>query len=177
MKTKMTKKEIMQEILSYVKTIAISLLAAYIVCSKIVTQAQVPSGSMEDTIMTGSRVIMYRAAYWLEDPARGDIVAFRLPDDESQLLLKRIIGLPGETVEGIDGKVYINGEELEEPYIDTVYYGSFGPYVIPEDCYFMMGDNRGISWDSRFWNNKFVSKSAIQGKVKIELYPELKILE
>lgn len=177
MKKRISKEEVLKEILSYVKVVGLSVIITYLVCSKIVTQAQVPTGSMESTIMTGSRVIVNRTAYWLKAPERGDIVAFRLPDDERQLFLKRIIALPGETIEGINGKVYIDGAELEESYLQAEMYGSFGPYTVPEDSYFMMGDNRNNSLDSRVWNKKFVVRSAIIGEVKIELYPEIKILE
>ena len=82
----------------------------------LIVNAQIPSGSMENTIMPGDRIIGNRLAYTFSDPQRFDIIIFRYPDDESQLFIKRIIGLPGETVEIIDGRIYINGsdEPLED---------------------------------------------------------------
>lgn len=176
-KKEVNKEKVIQEILSYIRTLACYMLVAYIICNKIVTHASVPSGSMEDTIMTGSRVIVNRTAYWMWEPERGDIVAFELPDDQSQLYLKRIIGLPGEVIEGLNGEIYINGSVLTEPYIHKIFRDDFGPFQIPEDSYFMMGDNRNNSYDSRFWNQKFVNREAIVGEVGIEIYPELKLLK
>ena len=102
-------------------------------------------------------------------------MSFYYPDDGETLYLKRIIGLPGETIKGVDGKVYINGNEIED-YTSNVFRDDFGPYTIPNDCYFMMGDNRSNSWDSRYWDNKYVSESEIIGKAEIEYYPEIKVL-
>ena len=114
---KISRYEVMREVFSYAKVIFFSVTITWLICSKIVTQAQVPTGSMENTVETGSRVIVNRIAYLLSDPQRGDIIAFNLPDDETQLYLKRIIGLPGEVVQGRDGKVFVDGKELAEPYI------------------------------------------------------------
>lgn len=174
---KWTKEAIIKEVLSYVKTIGLTVLVTYIVFSKIITQAQVPTGSMEDTIKTGSRVIINRTAYWFSEPQREDIIAFEAPDEEDKIYLKRVIGLPGETIYSQDGIIYINGEALEEDYIREISYYDFGPYTIPENCYFMMGDNRNSSYDSRYWNHKYVEKEVILGKVKIEIYPEWKVFD
>ena len=94
------------------------------------------------------------------DPQRFDIIIFRYPDDERQLFIKRIIGLPGETVEIRDGKIYLNGsdEPLEDVQTKETMVGSFGPYTVPENSYFVMGDNRNDSKDSRYWTNTFVTK-------------------
>ena len=99
-------------------------------------------------------------AYTYAEPKRGDIVSFYYPDDGETLYLKRIMGLPGEVIEGINGKVFIDGKEIED-YTENQFYEDFGPYNIPENCYFMMGDNRSNSWDSRYWNNKFVDQADI----------------
>ena len=87
--------------------------------------------------------------------------------------LKRVIGLPGETVEIVDGKVYINGSDtpLEEPYLPEPMEGSYGPYTVPEGSYFMLGDNRNNSRDARYWENKFVKKEKIIAKVLFCYYP------
>ena len=108
-----------------------------------------------------------------------DIVIFKFPDDESQLFIKRVIGLPNETVTIIDGKVYIddNKEPLYEPYLAQEMVGTFGPYEVPENCYFMLGDNRNYSRDSRFWENTYVSKDKILGKALFRYFPKFSTIE
>ena len=110
---------------------------------------------------------------------RYDIIIFKYPDDESQLFIKRLIGLPGDTVEIKNGKVFINGEEDEEAnsHVPETPTGNYGPYVVPEGCYFMLGDNREHSKDSRFWSNTFVTYDEIVGKAIIRYYPSIKVLE
>lgn len=133
--------------------------------------------SMEQTIMTGDRVFGNRLAYKTKDPERFDIVIFKYPDDPSQLFVKRVIGLPGETVNIVDGKVYINDSEepLDDSFCPETPQGSFGPYEVPEGCYFMLGDNRNHSMDSRYWMNTFVEKDAIEAEVAIRYWPLNKI--
>lgn len=171
------KKRVLREVLDWSKMILFSLIIAAFVKENVAACALVPSGSMEETVMTGSRVVINRMAYWMEEPQRGDIVAFYYPDDGTTIYLKRILGLPGETIEGRDGYVYIDGVPLTDDYTTEKLEEDFGPFVVPEGCYFMMGDNRNDSWDSRYWTNTFVQKEEIVGKVKLEFYPEIKILE
>ena len=95
-------------ILEYVISIGIAIVAALLINNFILLNAKVPSGSMENTIMTGDRLFGFRLSYLMEDPKRGDIVIFKYPDNESINYIKRIIGLPGETVTIKDSKVYIN---------------------------------------------------------------------
>lgn len=167
------------EILEYSKIMLFTMLFVYIVNDKLIANAQVPTGSMENTVMTDSRIIINRLAYLTGTPERGDIVTFQCPDEAPGSIpyLKRIIALPGETIEGRDGIVYIDGTPLDEPYIKEAIQQDFGPYTIPAGCYFMMGDNRNHSWDSRFWNNKFVEKESIIGQAVFEYYPEIKPLD
>ena len=184
--------KIWHEIWEYVKMIIIVVVVVMIVNNVILINAKIPSESMENTIMTGDRIFGFRLAYGVnldifgkeiskkvKDPERFDIIIFKYPDDESQLFIKRLIGLPGETVEIIDGKVYINGSEepLDDSFTAEVPKGNFGPYVVPEDSYFMLGDNRQNSKDSRFWNNTFVSFDQIVGKAVIRYFPSIKLLK
>lgn len=168
------KQKIVREIFSYIRIIAMSIAIVYVLNHTIIANAQVLTGSMENTVMTGSRVFVNRTAYLINPPKRGDIITFKCPDQEEEEFMKRIVGLPGETIKSVDGKIYIDETELSESYIKEVSYMDFGPYVIPEDAYFVMGDNRCNSWDSRYWNNKFVYKDAIIGRAELEYYPELK---
>ena len=146
-----------KEILSWLQIIVAAVVIAFVLNNFVIANSRIPTGSMENTIMSHSRVIGSRLSYIKDDPERGDIVIFRYPDNEKLYYVKRVIGLPGETVEVIDGKVYING--------------SYGPYEVPEGCYFMMGDNRNNSLDARFWDNKFVAKNKIVAKVLFCYYP------
>lgn len=172
------KTTILREIISWVKVILSAILIAVIVDFFVIANAIVPTGSMETTIPAGSRIMGLRLYYLFAEPERGDIVIFKYPDDESVDYLKRIIGLPGETVEIIDGRVYIDGSEepLEESYLSEIPTGDFGPYEVPEDCYFMLGDNRAVSKDSRYWENTYVSKDKIVAKAMFMYYPSLKWL-
>ncbi len=171
------KKKVLREVRDYSLMILFALVASLFIKENVAACADVPTGSMEETVMAGSRVIVNKLAYLLEEPERGDIVCFVYPDDGESLYLKRIMGLPGETIEGIDGYVYINGVPLLNDYTPEKILDDFGPFVVPDNCYFMLGDNRNNSKDSRYWDDTFVEKGEIVGKVKIEIYPEIKILE
>ena len=171
------KTDVLKIFLDYGICIAIAVGIALILRSYVFVLGHVPSSSMYDTISEDDRVTIFRLAYVFSDPKRGDIVSFYYPDDESEIFIKRIIGLPGEVIQGIDGYVYINGNKLEEPYTDGAYTADFGPYEIPDGMYFMMGDNRGNSLDSRYWVNKFVAKEKIIGKSDFKVYPKFEVLE
>ncbi len=166
-------------VMDWVVVILIALAAALFINFFVIVNSTVPSGSMERTIMTNSRMIGLRFSYWFEKPDRGDIIVFHYPDDPKQIFVKRIIGLPGETVEMIDGITYIDGVALEEDYINPDYWErpiegknyNCGPFTVPEGHYFAMGDNRGNSHDSRFWDNHFVAKKAIIGKAVYCYWP------
>ncbi len=168
------------------------VIVVLVVNNVVLINAKIPSESMEKTIMTGDRIFGFRLSYGLNidlfgkhiskkvrDPERFDIIIFKYPDDEEQLFIKRLIGLPGETVEIKDGKVYINGSDtpLDDSFVPEVPIGSYGPYTVPEDSYFMLGDNRNRSRDSRFWDNTFVTFDEIVGKAVIRYYPFVKLLK
>ena len=178
-KEQWTKKAVVKEFLSWVLVIVAAFLLGYVLNNYIILKAEVPSGSMRNTIMEGDRLLGLKVAYLFSEPERGDIVMFPYPDNEEELYVKRIIGMPGETVEIIDGKVYIDGSEepLEEPYLPEEMIGSYGPYEVPEGCYFMLGDNRNISKDSREWENKFVEEDKIEAKVVLRYAPSISTLE
>ena len=166
-----------QEILSYIKILAVAVIVAFLFTRFIIVNAQVPSGSMENTILTGDRLIGFRLAYLFHEPERGDIVIFKYPDDPSKIFIKRVIGLPGETVTVKDGKIYIDGKEQTQAvsFCPEEMAGSFGPYEVPEDSYFVMGDNRNNSLDSRYWDNTYVKKEAILAKAGFRYWPLNKV--
>lgn len=172
------------------EAIVVALLLAFVIRAFIVQAFKIPSGSMLETLQIGDHLLVSKFAYdvrlpsdiWLDttdgkvlmktgDPQRGDIVVFLFPEDESKDFIKRVIGLPGETLEVRDKVVYINGQPLDEPYArhtkaDTLpVRDNFGPVVIPEGEYFVMGDNREGSYDSRWWGP--VQRSKIVGKALV----------
>ena len=166
------KKTKMNPILEWVIVIAIALAAALFINYVIIINSVVPSGSMESTIMTNSRMMGLRVSYWFSDPQRGDIVVFKYPDDPSQNFVKRVIGLPGDVVEIKAGVTYVNGEVLDEPYLnEPPYPRDFGPYEVPEGHYFMMGDNRNNSNDSRYWKSTYVPREYVLGKALFVYWP------
>ena len=164
------KKEILENLILIGIVVAVVLLINHF----LVINATIPSASMENTVMTHDRIFGNRLAYRSKDPERFDIVIFRYPDDETELYIKRIIGLPGETVKIVDGKVYINGssEPLDDSFCAERPTGSYGPIKVPENCYFMMGDNRDNSNDSRAWGT--VKKSKLIAKAIFRYYPSIK---
>lgn len=170
------KRSFWKEVLSYIEIFAVAFIIAYVLTHFLIINCRVPTGSMLDTIQLTDRIIGSRLSYISADPQRGDIIIFPAPDDETKIYIKRVIGLPGETVEVKGGRVYINGSDtpLEEPYLNDEYLtGSrdFGPYTVPEDSYFMLGDHRNDSADSRVWNNTCVKKENIMGKALFIYFP------
>ncbi|MBS6517133.1 MAG: signal peptidase I [Clostridium sp.] len=169
-----------KEILSWIQILAVAAVIAYVLTTYIIANSTVPTGSMENTIMSHSRVLGSRLTYKFSEPERGDIAIFRYPDDKEEGIttyyVKRIIGLPGETVDIVDGKIYINGSDtpLDEPYLHEemdMYGKDHLHYSVPEGHYFMLGDNRNNSNDARFWKNKYVPEEDLIAKVYLEYFP------
>lgn len=165
--------------MEYLKMIIFVVVVVLIVNNFLLINAKIPSESMEQTIMTGDRVFGNRLAYVFGEPERYDIIIFKYPDNEKELFIKRIIGMPGETVEIKDGKVYINGskEPLDDSFTPETPVGDYGPYTVPADSYFVLGDNRNYSKDSRFWNNTYVAEDKILGKAVLKYFPGIKLLK
>jgi signal peptidase I len=168
------KSEVRKDIASWAKTIVFAVLVAAVFNNVVIVNATVPTGSMMDNIKPKDRIIAFRLSYIFQAPKRFDIVVFRFPDNRQVLYVKRIIGLPGETVTIRGGKVYINdsAEPLNDDFVrETPRDEDLGPYEIPEGSYFMMGDNRNSSADARVWQNTYVVKSDILGKVLFKYFP------
>src|SRR5690606_11139489 len=120
--------------------------------------------SMRPTLEDGQRLLVDRLTYRFQDPQRGDVIVFRYPANPRQHFIKRIIAIPGDEVLIARGTVYVNGVALEEPYIAGPMFGSFGPVVVPPDSYFVLGDNRNNSEDSRDRRVGFVPRDHIIGR-------------
>lgn len=172
----------------YAEAIAIAILLALVIRTLIVQAFTIPSGSMMDTLLVGDYILVNKFLYGPElpvtdyrlpgfrQPARGDIIVFKYPQDEKRDFIKRIVGTPGDTVQVRGDQVFLNGRPLSEPYARRTegplgdraqpsYCGyAYGcePTAVPADSYFVMGDNRNNSQDSRYWG--FVKKDKIKGK-------------
>ncbi|MCI5873385.1 MAG: signal peptidase I [Clostridiales bacterium] len=170
-----TAEKIVREILSWVLPFLFALIVTLGLKNYIIINADVPTGSMENTIMPGDRLIGNRLAYIKEGPERGDIIIFKYPDNEEELYVKRVIGLPGETVDIRDGEIYINSAEqpLEEKYLKEIWTVATGDYhfEVPEDAYLVLGDNRNDSWDARYWTNTYVYRDKILGEAVVVYWP------
>lgn len=175
---KHNKNSIYEEIISWAKAIITAGIIAFFVNNFVIVNAMVPTGSMESTIMSNDRVVAFRLSYLFSSPSRFDIIVFRNPNNESLLYIKRIIGMPGETVMLSNGNVYINGTILEEDstFIKEPFFGEFGPFIVGENEYFVLGDNRNRSEDSRSWENPFVPEDLILGRAVFKYFRGFEIL-
>jgi len=132
------------------ETLALALVL-FIVINSLTARVRVDGPSMEPSYYHNNRVVVLKVAYMFGDIQRGDVIVFPAPPNPDEDYIKRVIGLPGDEVMVSDGKVYVNGETLEEPYINAPPINSMRPVNVPEDMVFVMGDNRNVSSDSRSW--------------------------
>jgi len=163
----------MKEVIKEIIITILMALVIYFLLQFVVQFKPVLGSCMEPTLQTsGQRIIISRVAYWFHDPQRGDIITLHPPVQSSKDFIKRIVGLPGETVEVRQGKVYINGIPLDEPYVKKSFTYSMDPIKIPEGHYFVLGDNRDIASDSHVWGT--ITRSEIVGKAWITYWPPSK---
>jgi signal peptidase I len=145
------------------------VILAFLITKFVFFKATVPTGSMLPTIQLNDQLFVTRI-YNFNNIKRGDIIVFN-SKELNEKLVKRLIGLPGDTVEvKEDGSVLVNSEKLNEPYVASK-GGKSGTYVVPEDKYFFLGDNRPSSLDSRYWKDSYISKKDILGKAQLRVYP------
>lgn len=168
----------------YVEAFAVAFILAMVIRFFVVQAFKIPSGSMLDTLLIGDHLLVNKFVYGVKlpfvgttvlpmnDPEHGDIIVFKFPEDPSKDFIKRVVGVPGDTIEIKDKAVYRNGEKLVEPYVrhtdDRIVPGNrdnLPAVIVPEGGYFCMGDNRDESYDSRFWG--FVDREAIKGRAWI----------
>jgi signal peptidase I len=174
----------------YAESIAIAVLLALVIRTYLVQAFKIPSGSMEDTLAIGDHLLVSKFVYGtkipfvdkrvltVRDPRQGDVIVFEYPEDPSKDFIKRVVGVPGDVVEGKDKKVYVNGKQYENPHEvhkekdiipkEMNPRDTFGPVTVPAGSYFVMGDNRDRSYDSRFW--KFVRRDQIKGLAFIKYW-------
>ena len=166
----------MKNILEWVKEIVIAVIIAAVILT-FIKPIVVRQSSMEPTFYSGDYVFISKQAYKLfGEPERGDVIVFHTDmkdeNDHDKNLIKRIIGLPGDTVEIIGGYVYLNGQILDEPYLNEQgISGEMEKITVPEGRLFGMGDNRGVSQDSRDVLIGCIEEDSILGRVFVRLYP------
>lgn len=194
------------EIISWIQILVAAAAIAFVLNTFIIANSRVPSASMENTIMTGNRVIGSRLTYRFHEPERGDIAIFvfgydcrkcgttyqETPDgvcpvcgradkkNSTIYYVKRVIGLPGDVIDIKDGHVYLNGSDtpLDEPYLaEPMETPEELHYEVPQDHYFMMGDNRNYSADARFWRYSYISEDKIIAKVLFRYFPTIGKIE
>lgn len=194
------------ELISWIQVLVSAAVIAFVLTTFVIANSEIPTGSMENTIMTKSRVIGSRLHYTFGSPKRGDVAIFVFgwqcpecgvmvegdkqdvcPACDSEIgrrgktvyYVKRVIGMPGDTIDIADGKVYLNGSDtpLDEPYLaEPMDPSETFHFEVPEGCYFMMGDNRNYSLDARYWNNPYISEDKMVAKVLFTYFPSFKII-
>lgn len=153
-------------VLGIIKILLVSLTIAWLFSEFIMFKAYVPTGSMKPTIMEEDNIMISRV---FMDINRGDIMVFK-HDVSEEYLIKRVVGLPGDIVEIKDGITYINGELYTEAYVKNP-SSTNNIFIVPENCYLFLGDNRAGSEDARMWKNPYVNKDSIVGKAMFRIYP------
>ena len=177
----MQKKSLKKEIIENLVLAGVMFAFVFLIGKFVIINAKIPSESMQNTIMVHDRIFGNRLAYKKNGPKRYDIIIFKYPDNESVYYIKRVIGLPGDTIDIRDGHVYINDEEqpAREDFCPEAGVTDEGemtfPITVPQDAYFVLGDNRENSADSRYWENHFVSKDKILAKAVFRYWPFTKI--
>lgn len=174
-----TRENVWVEIL---KTLGLSAVLAFGIRTFVAEARYIPSRSMVPTLQVDDRLIIDKVSYHFQDPQRGDIVVFmppeeaaivctgpRAPTTNKDAYIKRIIALPGETVEVKQGQVLINGKAIKEDYLEEVPDYQYGPRVVPENSYLVLGDNRNNSCDSHYWG--FVPRQNIIGRAIVRFWP------
>lgn len=168
------KKKIRGYILEVLLYAALFIICAVVVPNYVVQRAKVSGPSMENTLFDNDNVLVDKVSYQLHGPERFDVVVFYPFEGEEDHYVKRVIGLPGETIQIIGEDIYIDGEVLDEDYgKNPITFSGIAaePFTLEKDEYFLMGDNREVSYDSRYEDIGPVHKSAIDGKAILRIWP------
>lgn len=167
-------KGILRELLGWLVVIIIAVGASYLVITFVGQRTQVSGQSMETTLSDGDQLIVDKISYRFRDPKRYDIVVFPYHYEKNTYYIKRIIGMPGETVQIVDGLVYINGQPLNEHYGNEIIENpgiAEEPITLGADEYFVMGDNRNNSQDSRNNNVGLIHRDELLGRAWVRIWP------
>ncbi len=167
-------KSILKELLAWLMVIAVGVAASYLVVTFVGQRTQVSGESMETTLSDGDHLIVDKISYRFNEPQRYDIIVFPYRLEKNTYYIKRIIGLPGETVQVVDGYVYINGVQLDEHYGNDVMNEAglaAEPLTLGPDEYFVLGDNRNNSQDSRTANVGVIHRDEVLGRAWVRIWP------
>lgn len=191
------KPSLLRELLSWLEIVVAAVAISFFLTRVVLVNAIVPSSSMETLLSPGDRFFGNRLSYMFSEPERFDVVIFKYPIDEEENYVKRVIGLPGETVKIENARIYIDGleEPLKENYLPEEWLVENDGYVfeVPEDCYLMLGDNRNVSADARYWAEEayengladsledgarytYVHKDQMLGKAIFTYWPHFQLL-
>lgn len=159
------------------QTVGLSIFLALGMRQFVAEARYIPTGSMEPTLQINDRLMIEKISYRLNPPQQGDIVVFRptegllqvAPDQHNAAFIKRVIGVPGDTVQVMNGQVLVNGIAIEEDYIKAAPDYQWGPNIVPEASYLVLGDNRNNSLDSHIWG--YVPQDNIIGRAAIRIWP------
>ena len=165
----------------YVESLLIAAVLALIIRTFIVTPFKIPTGSMQPALMPGDKIFVNRFIYRFQEPRRGDVIVFRYPENPRRDFIKRLAACPGETVELAEGRLIIDGKSVDSPEIfREIHYENQGSYgalkteiTVPDDCYFVLGDNSASSRDSRYWG--FVPRKLLRGRAFVIWWPPRRI--
>jgi signal peptidase I len=166
-----------REIREWIESLLVAVVLAMVIRAFVAQAFKIPTGSMRPTLVEGDRILVNKFIYKFREPKRGDVIVFRYPGVEKKDFIKRLIAVEGEEVEIKDGDIYVDGERVEEPfsirktrYYNKEPYGGRGKKIrIPEDSYFVLGDNSASSRDSRYWG--FVPEKNLIGKAFFLYWP------
>jgi signal peptidase I len=176
----------------WIESIIIAFLLAMVIRTFVVQAFKIPTGSMRMTLQEGDLILVNKFIYGakvpftkfylpaLREPRRGDVIVFVYPEDKKKDFIKRLVGLPGETIEIKGGSIYVNDQPADNPIFKQIYYYNRGDFngdgqkvIVPKDSYFVLGDNSISSKDSRYWG--FVPKESLLGKAMVIYWPPRRI--
>lgn len=165
-------------VVEIIKTIIMAVFLSFGIRTFVAEARYIPSSSMEPTLLINDRLIVEKMTYHFSNPKRGDVVVFGPTEalkkqNFNEAFIKRIIGLPGDTIKVTGGKVYVNDQALRENYIKQDPNYDYGPVTVPEGQYLVLGDNRNNSYDSHYWG--FVPKENIIGRASVRFWPPQRI--
>lgn len=153
------------------ETLLGAIVLAVIIILFVARAFTVDGPSMQPTLHTGERLLIDKITYRFREPNHGDVIVFRYPSDPNQYYIKRVVGLPGDEVRISGGLLYVNGVSIQEDYTNGPTHGEFGPYIVPEHHYFVLGDNRNNSEDSRSRRVGPVPRDLVVGRAVVRYWP------
>jgi signal peptidase I len=181
MRLKIDRDWVKREAKEWTHSILVALVLTLIIRTFVIQAFKIPSGSMMPTLLVGDKLFVNKFLYRFEEPRSGDIIVFRYPSDPKKDFIKRLVAQGGERVEIRDGRIYVNDKMLDDPNsFGRFHYQNHGPYgdpreqvLVPQDTYYVLGDNSSNSQDSRFWG--FVPKKNVLGKAVFRWWPPSRI--